>query len=351
MSFTPRTSNSGMSSDSSVYNNDYYVGDEANYYNNNTVSTYQCTYYAIARSGEIAGEPVTTYSLHPSTPTHRIFPNRTGFNNAKAWYDDAAGSDWERSSDKYSPKVGAIIVYGASYPYSGNNGHVQVIEKIDGTTLYISQNSNCYGSSFLKAIAISDLDSSFIGYLYNPYIDEPGPGPTPGTYTVTLLASPEDAGYCTGGGTYNEGDEATFTAIPNDGYTFEKWSDGYEGNPRYWTITESFTLTAYFTGSGSKKDIAYTLEDSMVIKALEVLYGKYGSGFKRKALLGKDYKAVQERVNYILVNYSLYQRLALQVLVGLWGNGATRRKKLEACGYNYYLTQQQVALLRKKNKI
>lgn len=344
MSFTPRTSNAGMSDASSVYNNNYYVGSPNNWYNNNTISTYQCTYYAIARSGEIAGEPVTTYSSYPSEPTHRIFPSRTGFGNAKDWYDQAA---WDKSTDVSGVRVGDIVVYGASYPNSGGNGHVQIVEQISGSTIYVSQNSNSYGGSFLSSLDLNNLDASFIGFIHNPYIDE-----TPGQYTVTLLASPTEGGYCTGGGNYDYGAEATFVAVPNTGYTFEKWSDGYTEATRYWTITESFTLTAYFTGgSPTKKDTAYTLENTMVVKALEVLYGKYGNGFRRKSLLGKDYYPVQTVVQYLIQNYSLYQRLALQVLIGLWGNGVYRRKMLESRGYNYYLVQQQVALMRKKKTL
>lgn len=339
MSFTPRTSNAGMSNADSVYNNNYYVGPDSNFYNNNNVNTYQCTYYAISRAGEIAGQPVTTYADYPSTPEHRIFPNRTGFGNAKDWYDDTS---WDKSTS--SPQVGDIVVYGAGYPNSGGLGHVQIIEKIDGTTIYISQNSNTYGGDFLTALTLGSLDASFIGFIHNPYIDEPGP--TPGEYTVTLIASPSNGGTCTGGGSYNYGDEATFVATPNNGWKFVQWSDGYTEATRYWTITESFTLTAYF--EETKKDIAYTLDGSITKKALEVLYGKYGTGFTRKAKLGKDYYAVQACVNYLINNYNLYQRLGLQVLIGLWGNGVTRRKRLEAAGYNYYLTQQQVALLKKK---
>lgn len=174
--FTPRTSKDGMSNANSVYNDIHYVGgmttnQNSNKYNYNNASTYQCTYYAMGRSGEIAGEPVQTFSIAPNPNIkHRLF-SRSGFGDAKEWYNDAI---WDKSTDKTKPKLGAIICY-TKYPNDGGGGHVQIIEKIEGNTLYVSQNQTAYSDNFLTAINIDELVTTgtkvFKGYIYNPYID------------------------------------------------------------------------------------------------------------------------------------------------------------------------------------
>lgn len=55
--------------------------------------------------------------------------------------------------------------------------------------------------------------------------------PTPETkYTITLSVDPEGGGTVTGGGEYEEGNQATVTATPNEGYRFVHWIDGGGGN-------------------------------------------------------------------------------------------------------------------------
>ena len=43
---------------------------------------------------------------------------------------------------------------------------------------------------------------------------------------------------------------AILTAIPNEGCTFVKWSDGYTQATRYLELTEDISLTAYFAKEG-----------------------------------------------------------------------------------------------------
>lgn len=293
MSYTPRTSNSGMSA-TTPYNNHYYVGSATTgyFYNYSNANNYQCTAYCMGRLGEIAGEPVTTFSAYPSSPTHRIFPNRTGYGDAKEWYNDTS---WSKTTDKTKPKLGAIVCY-SKYPNDGGGGHVQIVEKIDGNTIYVSQNQTCYGSSFLTAINVNNLPSSgstiFMGYIYNPYVDEsPTPGPTPtGQYTVTLIPSPSNAGYCVGGGSYDVGTRAYLYAYPYDGYEFEKWSDGYTYADRYWDIYSDLTLTAYF----KKKTYSVALNVEPSDGGTVTGAGTYESGTSVtiKATPNKHYKFV-----------------------------------------------------------
>ena len=65
------------------------------------------------------------------------------------------------------------------------------------------------------------------------------------TYDVTVTCDPTQ-GAVTGFGTYNHGDVATLTAIPNEGYRFVGWTDGKTDNPRTLVVTQDTTLTALF---------------------------------------------------------------------------------------------------------
>ena len=59
---------------------------------------------------------------------------------------------------------------------------------------------------------------------------------------------------------------------------------------------------------------------------LETILGEYGTGATRKKLLGKNYNAVQKRIN------ELY-KIAYEVIDGKWGNGWNREQALSGAGY------------------
>lgn len=81
------------------------------------------------------------------------------------------------------------------------------------------------------------------------------------TYTLYLYTG--ENGIVTGAGTYNHGDTATITAIPNDGYYFTQWSDGNTDNPRTIIVTEDVFLSANFIIGGQCGDSLYwTYEQS-----------------------------------------------------------------------------------------
>ena len=65
-------------------------------------------------------------------------------------------------------------------------------------------------------------------------------------YTVTAIPDDAEHGSVTGGGSYPLLTEVTLTAIPAEGYVFEKWSDDDATNPRVITVTSNVTLTANF---------------------------------------------------------------------------------------------------------
>ena len=66
------------------------------------------------------------------------------------------------------------------------------------------------------------------------------------TYTITAVSADEATGTVTGGGIFYEGETATLTATPNEGYGFVQWNDGNTDNPRTITVTEDATYTATF---------------------------------------------------------------------------------------------------------
>lgn len=84
--------------------------------------------------------------------------------------------------------------------------------------------------------------------------------------------------------------------------------------------------------------------------AREVINGLWGNGSDRKNKLisaGYDYDAVQNRVNEILdggkaTPSKSIDTLAKEVIRGDWGNGADRKKRLTAAGYNYDAVQKRV---------
>lgn len=91
-------------------------------------------------------------------------------------------------------------------------------------------------------------------------------------------------------------------------------------------------------------------QKSVSVIAKEVIAGKWGNGTERKQKLtaaGYSYSAVQAEVNLILKGKTATakksnEEIAREVIKGLWGNGAERKKKLTDAGYNYSQIQKIV---------
>ena len=66
------------------------------------------------------------------------------------------------------------------------------------------------------------------------------------TYNVTALSNNDAWGTVSGSGTYNEGEVAILTALPNQGYHFAQWNDGNVDNPRIVNVSGNASYTAYF---------------------------------------------------------------------------------------------------------
>lgn len=73
-----------------------------------------------------------------------------------------------------------------------------------------------------------------------------------GPYVVSAIASPANAGYTSGFGTFNNGDRTTLSAVAKPGYTFDCWEDS-QGNtvselPEYTVdVSDSTAYVAFFT--------------------------------------------------------------------------------------------------------
>jgi len=75
-------------------------------------------------------------------------------------------------------------------------------------------------------------------------------------YTISVSAV---NGQVIGGGEYQYGATIDLTAIPNEGYVFDQWSDGVTDNPRTITVTGDVEYTALFKSAEGLENI-YTSE-------------------------------------------------------------------------------------------
>ena len=75
-------------------------------------------------------------------------------------------------------------------------------------------------------------------------------------YTISVSAA---NGQVIGGGEYQYGTTTDLTAIPDEGYVFDQWSDGVTDNPRTITVTGDAEYTALFTSTEGFENI-YTSE-------------------------------------------------------------------------------------------
>lgn len=122
-----------------------------------------CTSYVGGRAAEIAQAAIKS-----EVPT----------GNAKTWW---TASSWSKGS---TPKVGAIAVWGGT---NVKYGHVAVVEQVndDGTVTYsqsnytrssaAKMNSNYFQvktKTLEQGKVTSGMSSTFLGYLYNPYVND-----------------------------------------------------------------------------------------------------------------------------------------------------------------------------------
>lgn len=138
-------------------------------------------------------------------------------------------------------------------------------------------------------------------------------------------------------GKWGNGD-ARKTALTNAGYDF--------------SAIQSI-VNEKMTGKATESKSSLKSVDEI---AQEVIAGKWGNGqdrFNKLAAAGYDGNAVQNRVNEILgaknttSSQKSNEEIANEVIQGKWGNGADRKTKLQAAGYDYNAIQ---AIVNKKLK-
>ena len=133
----------------------------------------------------------------------------------------------------------------------------------------------------------------------------------------------------------------------------------YTGKYDIWQYTSSGKVN----GISGRVDMNYLYNESIIKEsgstsasdkksideiAQEVIDGKWGNGDTRKSKLekaGYDYNKVQNRVNEILSSKNKKKsvtEVAKDVIAGEYGNGDARKKKLEAEGYDYDQVQAKV---------
>lgn len=97
--------------------------------------------------------------------------------------------------------------------------------------------------------------------------------------------------------------------------------------------------------------VVSTASKSIDTIAREVINGSWGNGEERKqrlAAAGYDYNTVQAKVNEILSGSSSsspsksIDTIAKEVIRGDWGNGADRKQRVSAAGYDYAAVQAKV---------
>jgi N-acetyl-anhydromuramyl-L-alanine amidase AmpD len=153
----------------------------------------------------------------------------------------------------------------------------------------------------------------------------------------------------------------------------EKYDIPVENVLRHWDITGKTCPAPYVHDENAWRAFKNKLTEQTTVKenttvitptvksvdviAKEVIAGKWGNGSERKERLtkaGYNYTAVQAKVNELLGAKKQAQppkksvdAIAKEVIKGLWGNGADRKKRLEAAGYNYKEVQKRVNQLLK----
>ena len=114
--------------------------------------------------------------------------------------------------------------------------------------------------------------------------------------------------------------------------------------------TKADVLTVYRPVYTADSQGASTSKTTIYKVAKDVIKGKYGNGNSRKKKLeaaGYNYSTVQKTVNAILAD-SRNEAVAEAVIRGDYGNGNDRKKKLEADGYDYNDVQTIVNAMLKE---
>ena len=155
-----------------------------------------------------------------------------------------------------SPAPGTYTIYvGGSIDATAtpNTGYVLSAWMFDiylNGSLYDSDTILSSDADFSNPMHFGTLPQSFADYNATITITAVFAPASVNTYTVTVNVNNSSMGTATGGGTFNDGSQATVSATANAGYHFVAWMNGTTqvstANPYTFTVNSNITLTATF---------------------------------------------------------------------------------------------------------
>lgn len=128
------------------------------------------------------------------------------------------------------PSYGGIVYGGGNY----HNNEICTLAAIANEG-YIFVDWKDYGGSIVSSNANYSFTVNGDRILVAEFMAKPH------SYTISVSASPSEAGYVGGGGTYQEGQSCTVIATANSGYTFTNWMEN--GNQVSTNVSYNFTVT------------------------------------------------------------------------------------------------------------
>ncbi|MBO5613324.1 MAG: hypothetical protein J5905_02320 [Prevotella sp.] len=204
----------------------------------------------------VAASSGNTVSVDVATGTHEITKGTT----INLFFLDFAEVEGEEPEPELSSDatLSALSVEGYSLtPTFSPSTYTYSVELAAGTTTLpnITATTN-------DANATAEVDNEACQPAGQAVIDVEAEDGTLGKYYINFTVAPTyynvSASAGAGGsasvspsGSVAEGTSVTFTATPNSGYVFSKWSDNSTENPHTVTITGDLTLTAQFAVSSS----------------------------------------------------------------------------------------------------
>lgn len=289
--------------------------------------------------------------------------------NAEVWWGKQDG--YERGQ---TPRIGAAIVWrqGVAGNAADGMGHVAIVEDILPNGDIVTSNSQYYGETFylktLKKPYIYKPGFILQGFIYLPIVlDKPKPNVpiTPPSRPVDTAMVKQDGFFKTDRvvniresastkativGKLAKDEEVRYDSyIKTDGHVwvsfmrvgvrvFSAWREingETFGGCRFATAPAKPTPPA-------PKPVAPKLSNDAV--AALVIQGRYGNGQARRDKLsseGYNPDVIQSIVDSKMNKKpqapakKSNQQIAGEVKLGVWGNGADRKNKLTAAGYNY----------------
>lgn len=125
------------------------------------------------------------------------------------------------------------------------------------------------------------------------------------SYVLSVSANPSEGGTITGAGEYYSGTEVSVRAVPNEGYSFDGWSDGISTNPRTVVVDKNIELEANFK-AGSKE-----ITNFSIYEEIRVNYKPNGekiTGCQSAIIPVEDYDTVEVFANDTYANYCTFAR-------------------------------------------